>query len=363
MMKKITTIILIISLLVLSLSSCNPINPGNNDPSEQTPNGPAPDGQTRSEVWYDYFATVSNIRSFGPDTDDNFKAVTDKIKTLLAEYHALYDIYFEHTGINNLKTVNDNAGIAPVKVDERIIDMLLFSKRAYEMTNGEVNVMMGAVLKLWHDARSANGANGIPSAEALTLANMHTSISLLEINEAEGTVFITDPEASLDVGAIAKGYATERIAEAIAADTTLTTEGYALNIGGNIRLIGKKNGENFTVGITNPDKSSTEPYVAKVSVSDTSIVTSGDYERYFTYDGQTYHHVIDKDTLYPSTYFHSVTVITKSGALADALTTALFSMHINDGYALVENMNGVEAMWVGTNGTVVKSTGFPELSE
>ena len=359
-MKKITTIILIIALLVLSLASCNPDNP---DTPSLGGGGQTPDVKTRSEVWYDYFATVSNVKSFGPDTDDNFKAVTDKIKTMLAEYHALYDIYFEHTGINNLKTVNDNAGIAPVKVDERIIDMLLFSKRAYEMTNGEVNVMMGAVLKLWHDAREANGANGIPTDEALTLANMHTSISLLEINEAEGTVFITDSDASIDVGAIAKGYATERIAEALIADTTLTTEGYALNIGGNIRLLGKKNGENFTVGITNPDKTSSEAYVTRVSVNDTSIVTSGDYERYFTVDGKNYHHVIDKDTLYPSVYFHSVTVITKSGALADALTTALFSMHINDGYALIENMNGVEALWVGTNGTVVKSTGFPELAD
>ena len=361
-MKRIISFLLLLSVLVLSLASCGIGSgqiPGSGDPE----NSQEGDVKNRSKTWYTYFATVSSVQSFGPDTDENFAKVTAKVETMLAEYHALYDIYHEYSGINNLKTVNDNAGIEPVEVDRRIIDLLLFASEAYEMTNGEVNVMMGAVLKLWHEAREAKGQNGIPTDEELTLSGMHTDISSLVIDENAGTVYITDPEASLDVGAIAKGYATERIAEAIAADTTLTTEGYALNIGGNIRLIGKKNGENFTVGITNPDKSSTEPYVAKVSVSDTSIVTSGDYERYFTYDGQTYHHVIDKDTLYPSTYFHSVTVITKSGALADALTTALFSMHINDGYALVENMNGVEAMWVGTNGTVVKSTGFPELSE
>ena len=361
-MKRIIASVLLVSVLILALASCGLGSgqiPGTQDPDDKKD----PEVKTRSEVWYDYFATVSNVKSFGPDTDDNFKAVTDKVKTMLSEYHKLYDIYFEYTGINNIKTINDNAGIAPVKVDKRIIDLLKFGIEAYELTDGEVNVMMGSVLKLWHDAREAQGKNGIPTDEALTLASMHTSISSLEINEAEGTVFITDSDASLDVGAIAKGYATERIAEALIADTTLTTEGYALNIGGNIRLIGKKNGADFKIGITNPDKSSEEAYATTIMVSDTSIVTSGDYERYFTVDGKNYHHVIDKDTLQPSTYFHSVTVVTKDGALADALTTALFSMHINDGHALVESIDGVEALWIGTNGTTVKSTGFPEAVE
>jgi thiamine biosynthesis lipoprotein len=284
---------------------------------------------------------------------------------MLSEYNNLYDIYHDYSGINNLKTVNDKAGVEPVEVDRRIIDLLKFSLEVYELTGGEVNVMMGAVLKLWHDAREGdkNGNHVLPTEDELLLANMHTDIEALVIDEAAGTVYISDPEASLDVGAIAKGYATERIAEALIADTSLSTDGYALNIGGNIRIIGSKRGEDFKIGITNPDKSSDEPYVAMVAVRDTSVVTSGDYERYFTVDGKKYHHVIDKDTLQPSVYFHSVTVITRDSAMADALTTALFSMHINDGYALVESMPGVEAMWVGTNGTTVKSSAFPETGK
>ena len=321
--------------------------------------------QPRSVTYYEYFDTQSIVFDFGTGSEENFTAVTEKVRNMLSEYHKLYDIYHDYSGINNIKTINDNAGIAPVSVDARIIDLLKFSVQAHELTGGETNVMMGAVLKLWHGARAGDkdGNHILPTAEQLLIASTHTSISSLVIDETAGTVYISDPDASLDVGAIAKGYATEKIAEALVANASLSTDGFALNIGGNIRIIGSKRGENFEIGIQNPDKSSPEPYVAMIGVRNTSIVTSGDYERTFTVNGKSYHHVIDKDTLQPSTYFHSVTVVTQSSALADALTTALFSMHINDGYALVESMSGVEAMWVGTNGTTVKSSGFPEISE
>ena len=352
MIKKLLSAVLSVSLLLL-LTSCDILKRDGNE------EGTEPRGVT----YYEYFATVSSVQSFGGDSEENFAAVTEKVQTMLSEYNNLYDIYREYSGINNLKTVNDNAGVAPVEVDARIIDLLKFGLEAYELTNGEVNIMMGSVLRLWHDAREGDGEGNhvLPTDDQLVLADTHTKIDSLVIDEAAGTVYISDPEASIDVGAIAKGYATERIAEALIADTSLSTGGYALNIGGNIRLIGDKCGKNFKIGITNPDKSSDEPYVAMVAVSDTSVVTSGDYERYFSVDGVRYHHVIDKDTLKPSVYFHSVTVITEDSALADALTTALFSMHINDGHALVESMAGVEAMWVGTNDTLVKSSGFPEI--
>lgn len=353
MIKKLLSAGLIVSLLLLLLASCGiPNEDGNGGNTEP-----------RSVTYYEYFATVSTVQSFGGDSEENFAAVTDKVRTMLSEYNNLYDIYREYSGVNNLKTVNDNAGVAPVKVDPRIIDLLKFCLEVYDLTGGEVNVMMGSVLKLWHDARVGDGEGNhvLPTDDQLVLADTHTKIDSLVIDEAAGTVYISDPEASIDVGAIAKGYATEKITEALIADTSLSTDGYALNIGGNIRIIGDKRGDDFKIGITNPDKSSDEPYVAMIAVSDTSVVTSGDYERYFTVDGVRYHHIIDKDTLRPSVYFHSVTVITKDSAMADALTTALFSMHINDGHALVESMAGVEAMWVGTNGTLVKSSGFPGI--
>ncbi|MBR2929980.1 MAG: FAD:protein FMN transferase [Clostridia bacterium] len=347
-MKKAVITGVLLSLLLLMFTSCD-INP-----------------QPKSETYYEYFGTVSSVICYREDTEAEFRRVADKVDTLLSEYHTLYDIYHEYSGINNIATVNRYAGIMPVEVDDRIIDLLLYAKEVYELTSGEVNVAMGSVLKLWHEAREGNGdgTHTLPTDEELIEASLHTDICSILIDEAAGTVFVTDRDASIDVGAIAKGYATERIAEALVADEEIEADGYALNIGGNIRLIGSKGGEEWRIGITNPDRTSDDPYVMRISVKNTSIVTSGDYERYFTVDGKNYHHIIDKDTLYPSKYFHSVTVVTEDSALADALSTALFSMHINDGYKLITSLDGVEAMWVNANGAPPTTTpGFPKIED
>lgn len=350
-MKKIISIGLILSILLLLFTSCSDEKPGEIKPQTAT--------------WYEYFGTVSTVQSFAGDSHDSFTKTAERVKELLTEYHALYDIYHEYSGINNVNTINKNAGVRPIAVDARIIDMLKFGIEMYELTSGEINIMMGATLRLWHDAREGdgNGNHVLPSDEALILSAAHTDISSLVIDEENGTVYISDPEASLDVGAIAKGYATDKIAEAIMADETLTTDGYVLNIGGNIRLIGSKQGGDWKVGITNPDKTSNEKFATMVSARDTSIVTSGDYERYFTVDGKDYHHIIDKDTLYPAALYHSITVVAKSSALADALSTALFCMEKNAGYNFVKSLDGVEAYWISTNGNPVFSKGFPVASE
>lgn len=366
-MKKTVAAGLLLSILLLLFTSCDI--------------GTTPDNKPRSETWYEYFATVCTVQSFGEDTDENFSAVSSRVKTMLSEYHALYDVYHEYSGINNLKTVNDKAGIEPVKVDARIIELLKYGIELYDrfaaldkegdtdLAKGAVNIAMGSVLKLWHTARAGVRAEDgtvsytLPEAEALMLAATHTDISSIVIDEQASTVFITDSETSIDVGAIAKGYTAERIAEALMADSSLSTDGYVLNLGGNIRLIGTKGGEDWRIGITNPDKTSGEPYVKTVEASNTSIVTSGDYERYFTVDGVKYHHIIDPDTLMPATYFHSVTVVTEDSALADALSTLLFTLHINKAYALVTSLEGVEAMWVGTNGTLTATPGFPAVED
>ena len=98
-----------------------------------------------------------------------------------------------------------------------------------------------------------------------------------------------------------------------------------------------------------------------INIANTSCVTSGDYERYFTVDGVRYHHVIDKDTLMPSTFFSSVTIITKDSGLADALSTALFTMSYQDGLALVEKIGSVEVLWVARDGTQYKTKGLDSL--
>ena len=139
---------------------------------------------------------------------------------------------------------------------------------------------------------------------------------------------------------------------------------YTLNIGGNIRTIGTKaSGDGWITGITNPDKSSDDEFVCRVSIKDISLVSSGDYERFYVVDGKPYHHIIDPKTNMPAEYFSSISIFTKDSALADALSTALFCMSYEDGLALTEKIGGVEVIWVDGDGTLTMTDGVPLYKE
>ena len=343
MYKRIISFLMCLTFLLLPLTSCKEKKP-----------------TTQAKSYYEYFDTVSTILSYTGDSEEEFTENHEAVAKLLGEYHKLFDIYYEYSGVNNLKTVNKNAGIAPVEVDERLIDFLLVCKEMYTLTDGKTNIAMGAVLKLWHDCRTDASSNPsgakIPNLEELEDAALHCDISNLIIDTEANTVYIQDPRMQLDVGAIGKGYATERAAELLM-DKAVT--GYVLNIGGNIRAIGSKpDGSGWETGITHPNKSSDERFIRKVSIKNISLVTSGDYERYYTVGGVKYHHIIDPETLMPSEYFSSVSVFAKDSGLADALSTALFCMSYEEGMALVNSLEGVEVIWVDRQYNVKHTNGI-----
>jgi thiamine biosynthesis lipoprotein len=322
----------------------------------------APKTEPRGKAYFTYFDTVSNIYSYAGDSQEEFDARTAEAVRILDEYHKLFDIYYEHSGINNLCTVNKNAGGEPLKVDQKLIDFLLYAKELYELTGGEMNVMMGALLRPWHDCRTAASDNPagatIPDAATLEEAAKHTSIDLLEIDRENLTVRISDPAASIDVGALGKGYATEKAAQHL---ESLGVTSYVLNIGGNIRIIGSKtDGSGWLTGIKDP-MDSDNSYAEYITLKDTSCVTSGIYERFYTVGGVQYHHIIDKDTLMPSAFFASISIITKDSGLADALSTALFCMSYEDGKAIVDKLSGVEVLWITHEGEKLMTDGFKAL--
>jgi len=315
---------------------------------------------TRYQTTYlDVFDTVTTVAGYAA-SQEAFDAEAEKIHSLLLEYHELYDIYNDYDGLNNLRTVNENAGKSPVKVDARILDLLNFAREMYDKTGGKVNVAMGSVLTLWHDAREYGIANPdsayLPDADALRAAAEHTDIGDVVVDADASTVYLSDPEMSLDVGAVAKGWAAGAAAQAVK-DDGLT--GWLLSVGGNVCAVGPKSGgSKWQVGIRDPSSESASSYILKVGAADLCVVTSGSYERYYTVNGVRYHHIIDPDTLYPNNTFSSVTVLSADSALADALTTALFNMDESAGSALIESTSGAEALWIRADGTQVFSSGF-----
>ena len=320
---------------------------------------PAKTGETASKryeaTFLTLFDTVTTIVGYA-ETEADFTATAQAIHDDLLEYHQLYDIYNEYEGMNNLKTVNDHAGEAPVSVDRKIIDLLLFSKDLYTRTGGKVNIAMGSVLSLWHDARELGvqypDEAALPDRDALERAAAHTDINSIQIDEEKDTVFFSDPEVRLDVGAIAKGYAVQQVCGS-------APTGLLISVGGNVCATGPKpeTGQPWVVGIQNPD--APEEYLHTIYVEDFSVVTSGDYQRYFTVDGVAYHHIIDPDTLFPADYWRSVTILCPDSGLADALSTALFTLPQQEGQALLDAF-GAQAMWVRPDGSILYSPGFRE---
>ena len=306
----------------------------------------------------EYFDTVITITGYERNKED-FDKTSKEILDLFSEYHQLYSIYHRFDNVNNLCTINDviDGAHPTLKVDRRIIDLLKYSKEMYTLTNGVTNIALGSVLSLWHDYRTIGKDDpdnaALPPMELLKTASMHTDISKIVIDEVNSTVTITDPQVKLDVGAIAKGYAVERVAK------TLEEKGinnYVLNVGGNVRTIGSKaDGTKWTVGIENPDG---DDYLAYLSLSGESLVTSGSYQRFYYVDGKSYHHIIHPDTLMPAKGYLSVSVLCKDSGLADALSTALFCMSIDDGLELVESLEGVEAMWLTEDKNETFSSGW-----
>jgi len=244
-----------------------------------------------------------------------------------------------------------------VQADERIIRLLLDCRAFCDATGGKVNVAMGSVLQLWHEARSDGRDDPVnarlPDHDALLRAGEHMDPDTVIIDEAASTVSFTDPSVRLDVGAVAKGWAVQRVAENAPA-------GLLISVGGNVCATGPKtpDGTPWVVGVQGVDGG--DSYLHTLYLTEGSVVTSGDYQRTYMVDGKLYHHIIDPETLYPSVCWRSVTVVCPDSGAADALSTALFLLTQAEGQALLTQYQA-EALWVDGDGNMFYSPGFQEL--
>ena len=212
-MKRILSVFLSAALCLSLLAGCG--RAASSGASSSTADGP----QRYSTVFYDAFDTVTQVIAYC-DSEEEFTAQMDALHADLVEYNQLYDIYNDYDGVTNIKTINDNAGIAPVTVDDKILGMLELAQTMYDTTGGKLNIALGSVLNIWHNYREAaladdnDSNNQLPTQEELDAAAQHCDIANLIIDEDAKTVYLADPAMSLDVGSVGKGYAVEQAAQA-----------------------------------------------------------------------------------------------------------------------------------------------------
>lgn len=319
-----------------------------------------------NDSFFGAFDTITQVLGY-TKTEDEFNSYVKKIESRFQELHKLYDIYSDYEGINNIKTINDNAGIEPVKVDKQIIDLIKFSKEWYNRTGGKTNIAMGSVLRIWHDYREEadrNPANAkIPPMEELLEASEHTDIDRVIVDEENSTVYLEDEKMRLDVGAVAKGYAVEVVTKEIEKEGFISG---IIDAGGNARIIGKPFDyirERWGIGIQNPSESivSDKGVLDVIFVENASVVTSGDYQRYYVVGDRRLHHIIDPETLMPGDYYRAVTIVTEDSGVADFLSTTVFLTPYEEGKNLVDSLEGVEAIWIMPDGTLRATDGAKKI--
>ena len=311
-------------------------------------------GKERYEKEYvELFDTYIKIIIYA-DSSDEFDNYSNCFYDSMSRYNKLFDIYNSYDNINNIKTINDNAGIKPVAVEKELIEFLKYAKDTYKISNSKINFAFGSVLQIWHNYRETAldfpESASVPTMEELKKADEHTDINSIEINEKDNTVYISDKKTSIDVGALAKGYAVQKTADLLKEKGVTSA---LLNAGGNICTIGTPpDSDSWNVGIQDPDD--TTKIYDKISVSDKSVVTSGNYQRYYTVNGKIYHHIIDPETLMPADLYKNVTVITGDSQIADMLSTALFILPYDDGKKLAQQYNA-DVLWIFTDGHAEKT--------
>ena len=278
-----------------------------------------------------YFDTVVTVEAWGADSD-----TLEHCMEMCETYEQMLSAHIETSEIS---AINQAEG-QPVTVSEETAELIKLGCSYGRLSEGRFDITIAPASNLWdfHDSENAS----LPDARELSEAVSHVDYRCVQVDGC--TVTLTDPEAAIDLGGIAKGYIADRMKEYLEKEGV---EHALINLGGNMLAVGGRyDGTDFRIGIQKPF-AQTGTVLASVSVSDKSVVSSGNYERYFKLDGRIYHHILDPDTGYPAdTGLYQVTIISDSSVQGDALSTTCFLLGLDKGMELIQSLDGVEAVFV-----------------
>ncbi len=330
-------------------------------------------GTAFEKKYLDSFDTVISVILHEQD-EETAEEHFEWIHNRFIELHYMFTIYDPWEDGNNMYTINEKAGIEPVEVTPEIMNLLKDAKDWYETYSHKTDITIGPVTAVWSDYRDGHvqgpdvveemdesAEPQLPPMEELEAANAFVGMEHLVLDEENMTAYLDDENAKLDVGAVAKGYATEIVAKE-AYEKGITSG--LISAGGNVKIIGPPNDggrSKWGVGIENPnasERAAGDPIKEAIFAEDGAFVTSGDYQRFYIVDGKAYHHLIDPDTLMPAEYCRSVTIFHPDSGFSDFLSTAVFLSPVEDGYKLIESIPDAEAFWIFEDGSTKYTPGF-----
>ena len=290
----------------------------------------------------------------------NEAAAVAAFEQVFREFDCLESLLSVWRDGSDVVRMNKAAGGAPVRVSPETLDVLAAAREASEWTNGKFDITFGALAEVWKFDHDQD--NTIPDRRAIEARLPLVDYTAVLIDRAAGTAFISKPGARVHLGGIGKGYAVDR-AIALLRERGLTD--FLIQAGGDLYVSGMNGDKPWKLGINDPRPSTAlrasgqaGRAFATVELSNATLSTSGDYERFFIKDGVRYHHILDPDRGEPARGCRSVTIVAERAVLADALSTGVFVLGPTAGMALVEKLPGVEAVIVSSTNDVLISSGL-----
>lgn len=297
-----------------------------------------------------YFNTVITVTLYDPSQEQ-----------LLEECFSLadrYEGYFSNTiKDSDVSKINGAAG-CPVAVHEETLELIEKGIYYGRLSGGKFDITIGRLSDLWDFSAKAlldeTDASMLPSAQEIAAAV--ATVNYENIRVEGDTAALTDPDARLDLGGIAKGYIADKMKLFLYENGV---ESGTINLGGNVLTLGpKNNGSAYRIGIQKPFAKDAAS-IAAVEVTDQTVVSSGIYERYFKVGGRLYHHILDTKTGYPyDNGLLGVTIITKDSVDGDGLSTTCFALGLEKGMELIEGLDDTEAIFITEDYKLHKSSGI-----
>ncbi len=287
--------------------------------------------------------TLVEIKAFGADE----KQLDDAISKAFAEMNRLDALLSSHKPDSEISRLSQAAG--DFVVSPETVALIQLGNQIAMESGGAFDMTLGAVKKLW---AIESEQPRVPTQQQLNAALQGIGPDALALHDNRVSKRL--PTLRVDLGGIAKGYAVDR-ALAILRSAGITSA--SVNAGGDIALLGDRQGRPWRIGIQHPRRA--DELLTTLELSDRAVVTSGDYERFFEREGIRYHHIFDPCTGQPAQRCQSVTVVAADAANADALATAAFVLGPQAGLQLLEELPGIEGLIVAADGSLQQTSGLP----
>jgi Membrane-associated lipoprotein involved in thiamine biosynthesis len=228
---------------------------------------------------------------------------------------------FGYSKDSEVEKINSFSGVKPVVVSSEVFNLIKKSIEISENTDGAFDITVGILSDIWGFKKFSQEKNFVvPKKEEIEKALSLVGYKNIKLDEKKQSVFLTKRGMEIDLGGIAKGYSIMRTKEILEKNNF---RNFLINFGGDIYVKGKnKDGKPWKVAVQHPRNKN--EFLTILNLTDISIVTSGDYERYFVVDGARYHHIFDPKTGYPKNGIVSVTILHSDSTIADALSTGIF---------------------------------------